>query len=116
MQVFLVLALAVALVAVLFALQNIVPVSVTFMTWTVEGSLALVLFVALIVGALVSLLASIPAVVKGRMTATSLRKQVAVLEAELESCRRGLAAARTPAGRDPAGPGGMPPHAKPPAP
>ncbi len=52
MQVFLLIALAIALVAVMFALQNIVPVTVAILAWTFEGSLALLLFVALIVGAL----------------------------------------------------------------
>jgi len=94
MQVFLLVALAVALAAVMFALQNIVPVTVTFLTWTYEGSLALMLLVALVVGALVSFLASVPALVKGRLTASSLKKRVAALEADLEGQRLKLDAAR----------------------
>ena len=88
MQIFLFVALAVALVAVMFALQNIVPVSISFLTWTFEGSLALVLFVALIVGALVSFLASVPALVKGRWKVASLKKRVAALEFDLADERR----------------------------
>ena len=95
MQVFLFVALVVALVAVMFALQNVVPVSVAFMTWTFEGSLALVLFVALLAGALVSVLASVPAFVKGKWAAASLRRRIAALEAELEDTRRRLDAVRT---------------------
>ena len=52
MQVFLLIALVIALIGVMFALQNIVPVTVAFLTWTWEGSLALALFVALLGGAL----------------------------------------------------------------
>jgi len=90
MQIFLVVALGISLVAVLFALQNIVPVTVAFLGWTFQGSLALVLFVALVAGALISLLASVPTLVKGRWAVTHLRKQVASLEASLEEARRAL--------------------------
>jgi lipopolysaccharide assembly protein A len=83
MQVFFLAALAFALVAVLFALQNIVPVRVTFLAWTFEGSLALVMFVTLIAGALVSFLLSVPSIIKARLSENSLKKQVAALEQQL---------------------------------
>ena len=105
MQVFLFVALAVALVAVMFALQNIVPVTIAFFTWTFEGSLALLLFVALIVGALVSVLASVPTVVKSRWAAASLKKRIAALEAELKDTRLKLDAARTRTQAAPRSPG-----------
>lgn len=112
MQVFLLIALAVALVAVMFALQNIVPVTVAFLTWTFEGSLALVLFVALIAGALVSVLASVPTLVKGRWAAASLKKRIVALEAELKNTRLELEAARgqTSAAPPSPGPGAGPPR------
>jgi len=66
MQIFLFGALTVSLIAVLFALQNIVPVTVAFLAWTFQGSLALVLFVAFVAGAFASFLASLPSMVKGR--------------------------------------------------
>ncbi|MBM3668379.1 MAG: LapA family protein [Actinobacteria bacterium] len=88
MQVFVLAALAFALVAVLFAVQNIVPVRVAFLAWTFEGSLALVLFVAIIVGAVISMLVSVPSLMKARWAASGLRKQVAALEAELDALRR----------------------------
>lgn len=93
MQIFLFVALAISLIAVLFALQNIVPVTVAFLGWTFQGSLALVLFVALVSGALISVLASVPTLVKGRWTTAHLRKQVTALEASLEESRRALQAA-----------------------
>lgn len=105
MQVFLFVALGVALVAVMFALQNIVPVTVTFLTWTFEGSLALVLFAALIVGALVSVLASVPTVVKGKWAAAGLKKRIAALEAELKDTRVKLEATRTRTSAAPRSPG-----------
>ncbi len=112
MQVFLFVALGVALIAVMFALQNIVPVTVAFLTWTFEGSLALVLFVALIAGVLVSVLASVPTVVKGRWAAASLKKRVAALEAELEAERTRRSAVPPSPGP---GSGAGPPRSAPPA-
>ena len=105
MQVFLLIALAVALGAVVFVPQNIEPVTVEFLTWTFEGSLALVLFVALIAGALVSVLASVPTIVKSRWAAASLKRRIAALEAELEDQRLKLEAARR---RTSAAPPGLP--------
>jgi lipopolysaccharide assembly protein A len=110
MQVFVFVALGVALVAVMFALQNIVPVTVAFLAWTFEGSLALLLFVALIVGALVSLLASVPTLLRGRWAATSMKKRIAALEAELKDVRLQLEAAhkQTSAALRSPGPGSGP--------
>ena len=87
MQIVLLLALAVALVAVLFALQNVVPVTVSFLAWTFEGSLALVLFVALVAGAVVSFLASLPTLAGRRRAESQARKRAAELEASLSACR-----------------------------
>lgn len=90
MQIFLFGALTVSLIAVLFALQNIVPVTVAFLAWTFQGSLALVLFVAFVAGAFASFLASLPSMVKGRRRGSHHRKEVAALEASLGECDRKL--------------------------
>jgi len=92
MQMFLFAALLISLIAIVFALQNIVPVTVTFVVWTFQGSLALVLIAAMAVGALISFLASVPSLVRHRWTTGQLRKQVASLEANLEASRLELAA------------------------
>ena len=47
-------------VAVIFILQNIAPVSVAFLGWNFDGSLAVVLLLAIIAGMLISWLLSIP--------------------------------------------------------
>jgi len=101
MQMFFLAALVFALVAVMFALQNIVPVRVAFLAWTFEGSLALVLFVAVIAGAVISMLVSVPNIVKARWTANALRKQIAGLEAELDTARRRPEAPRAPTSMPP---------------
>lgn len=64
MQSFLIVALGLAILTVVFALQNTVPVVVTFLIWKFEGSLAMVLMLTFALGVLVSSLVSIPAIVK----------------------------------------------------
>jgi len=82
MQIFIVLALLIAIVAVVFALQNLPVVTVTFFLWSVDSSLALVLLIALAVGVLISLTASLPGLVRGKWTISSQKKRIASLDAE----------------------------------
>lgn len=81
MQLFLIAALVIAILTVVFALQNPIPVLVTFMFWKFEGSLALVLMLTFALGALVSLMVSIPAMLK-RRSAISNQKKNNVQEVE----------------------------------
>ena len=83
MQLMLILGIIVAIVAVVFALQNNLPVVVAIALWRFEGSLALVLLVSLGLGALIAGLLSSPAVIRGQWTMGRLRKQVADLERQL---------------------------------
>ncbi len=95
MQLILILGIVVAIVAVVFALQNNLPVAVVIALWRFEGSLALVLLVSLGVGALIAGLLSSPAVIRGQWTTGRLRKQVADLERQLaaqQQRNRGLEA------------------------
>ena len=57
----LVLALIVAIVAVVFALQNSTPVVVSLLAWQVEINLALLLLTTFTLGVLTSLMVSVPA-------------------------------------------------------
>ena len=83
MQVLLIIALLIAVLAVIFALQNAVTVSIAFLVWKTEGSLALVLLVALAVGALISFLASLPAIIRGAWTTASQKRRIAEIETSL---------------------------------
>lgn len=83
MQLILILGIIVAIVAVVFALQNNLPVVVAIALWRFEGSLALVLLVSLGLGALIAGLLSSPAVIRGQWTMGRLRKQIADLERQL---------------------------------
>ena len=82
MQLLLIFGIAFAIAAVAFALQNNVPVTVSFVFWRFDGSLAMVLLLAIGLGAIIAGLVSSPAVIRGQWAAARLRRQVAVLEGE----------------------------------
>ena len=80
MQLLLIFGIAFAVAAVAFALQNNVAVTVSFVFWSFDSSLAMVLLLAIGLGALIAGLVSSPAVIGGQWAAARLRRQVAALE------------------------------------
>ncbi len=74
MQFFLLIAALIAVFAVIFALQNAVPITVSFLFWQVESSLALILIVAFIAGVITSLLFNILSIIK-RARATNIQEK-----------------------------------------
>jgi putative membrane protein len=80
MHFFLIVALGLAILTVIFALQNPIPVGVTFFIWKFEGSLALVLILTFALGVLVTLLISIPAIVRRRSSTSRQTKKIEELE------------------------------------
>ncbi len=89
MQLILILGIIVAIGAVVFALQNIAPVTVTLALWTFEGSLALVLLFAVGLGALIAGLLSSPTVIRGQWTIGRQRSRIAELERQLAALEQG---------------------------
>jgi len=85
MQLLMILGIAFAVGAVTFALQNNAPVTVTFASWHYDGSLAVVLLIAIGMGALIAGLVSTPSVIRGQWAGARLRRQVARLEDERAS-------------------------------
>ncbi|MDP1526312.1 MAG: lipopolysaccharide assembly protein LapA domain-containing protein [Rhodocyclaceae bacterium] len=83
MQLGLIIGIIFAIVAALFAMQNIAPVTVTIGFWNFEGSLALVLLVTLGLGALIAGLVSSPAMIRRQWNVTRLGRQVNELEHKL---------------------------------
>ena len=61
MQLYLIIALIIAILSVVFAFQNAGPVEVNVLGWKFESSLALVLLLSFALGVFVSLLVSIAA-------------------------------------------------------
>ena len=80
MQLMLIFGIIFAIGSVTFALQNNVPVTVTFAVWRFDSSLAMVLLLALGLGAIIAALLSSPTVIKSQWNATRLRRQLAGLE------------------------------------
>jgi len=81
----LILALVFAIVAVIFALGNTAPVTITFLTWSLqEQPLALVLLVAVALGILIGVLLMTPGVVKQKLALSGEKKKLKGTEKELD--------------------------------
>lgn len=91
MQILLVFALLIAFLAIIFAVYNTDVVTISFLLWKTEGSLALILFIALVAGALISYLATTPSQLRRRMTISNQRKQIKDLEGQLSDSKAELA-------------------------
>lgn len=87
MQLMLILGIVFAIGAVVFALQNEAQVVVTLALWSFEGSLAIVLLLALGLGVAITALLTTPAVIRGQWTTKRLRRQLADLEREVAASR-----------------------------
>jgi putative membrane protein len=83
MQFFIVLALLIVLVIVLFALQNSAIVTVSFLLFHYAGSLALILVVMFSLGLLVGILISIPSLLRKSSDLREQRRRVKQLEESL---------------------------------
>lgn len=71
-------------VSVIFALQNVMVVTLRFFSWQFEGSLALILLLALVVGVVISLLIVLPESIGNYFRYGSLKKTNEKLEEELK--------------------------------
>lgn len=90
MQILLIFSFVIAFLAILFAIQNTTVTPVRFLIWETEGSLALILFIALVAGALISYLATTPTQIRQRMMISNQRKEVEKLEEQLKSSNQEL--------------------------
>jgi uncharacterized integral membrane protein len=84
MQFLVFLSLLIAIIAVIFALQNTAIATVSFLVWELSSSLALILLIAVFAGVLISFLVSIPQLVRANMKVRGLKKQVADLELKIK--------------------------------
>lgn len=82
MQIFIILALIIAIVAAVLAVQNVAAVTISFLMWNIHASLALMLIVALLAGFIIGMLVFLPGTIKGRMTASGQKKKWGLLETE----------------------------------
>ena len=82
MQVFLILALLIAVLAVVFAAQNMTAITITFLAWTIDTNMAVALMVALILGALIAILVSVPGNIRKGMSESGSKKKMTQLQTE----------------------------------
>jgi len=87
MQIFLVLALIIALIAVVFTIQNTALVTVTFLVWDFNHSLAFVVLLAILAGVLISQFVAMPGRFKRKLEITNQTKKIKDMETELMSSK-----------------------------
>jgi lipopolysaccharide assembly protein A len=83
MQILVFFSLLIAILAVGFAVQNAGATTVQFLVWKFQTPLAVALLVAMALGALISLFASSPSMVRSKNTIRKQKKQVTELESSL---------------------------------
>ena len=80
MQLAVIAGIFIAIAGVLFAMQNNVPVSVNFLIWRFESSLALVLTLAVACGAIVIALLTTPATLRNQWVLSRQKRRIDELE------------------------------------
>lgn len=78
-------------ISVLFVLQNVTRVTITFLHWQFDGSLALLLLLALAVGSIITLLFLLPSLIRDMFYLSAIRKQNKALADDLTQTKRTLA-------------------------
>ncbi len=71
--------------AVVFGIQNMHPVDLVFLVWSIKTVTALAIVVALIIGILIGLLLSLPALLRSRGVAKESKRHATELESVLRS-------------------------------
>jgi lipopolysaccharide assembly protein A len=87
MQLQLIAILIIVFLIVMFAVQNAVAVSVVFLLWRIDASLAVVIAACFGLGALIGALVTVPTMLRERISINRLRKQVEALRAENDDLR-----------------------------
>ncbi len=88
MIIFLILGVLVGAVSVVFVLQNITAVSVSFLAWHLDGSLAVILFLAFASGVLMTLLFLLPSFIRDEFRYSRSKKQIRALQDELATAKQ----------------------------
>jgi len=80
MQLAVILGIVIAVIGVAFAMQNSIPVTVVFLLWRFEGSLAVIVIASIALGALAIALVSMPAALRSRWTISRQGREIAALK------------------------------------
>ncbi len=84
---FLILGVILGAVSIIFILQNVDTVSVAFFSYHLTGSLALILFLALFAGVVITILMLLPGFVSDEFRVAKLKKANDDLAAELAALK-----------------------------
>ena len=84
MIIFFILGIALGGISVVFVLQNITPITVTFFTWHLTGSLSAVLISAIMAGVLITLLILLPESIRNYFQYKSLLRENKKLHEDLK--------------------------------
>lgn len=95
MQILLILALLISIVAMIFALQNTADVTVQFFAWSQTAPQAIVLLITLAIGVLIGVLISLPNMIKGSWVSSRQKKKMVALESSLMEYQQKLEDAKT---------------------
>jgi lipopolysaccharide assembly protein A len=93
---YLIFGLVIAALSIIFALQNSMTVTISFLAWEATASLSLILLITLAIGALIGLLVLTPSGIKRSIAASSSRKRIAALEKELDEKKAKIAELEKP--------------------
>ncbi len=85
MRIFIAIALILALLVTVFAVQNNQPITINFLFWSIEGSLALVLMITLVLGIVVGVLLMAPGSIRSRIQVGGLQRAARSMELESDS-------------------------------
>ena len=85
---FFIIGLLIGAAVVLFILQNIIPVTVTFLVWQFSGTIAVLALLAVIAGVLIGLLLALPAILNKEFKNSSLKKHNKKLQDDLEEHKK----------------------------
>ncbi|MBE0619388.1 MAG: DUF1049 domain-containing protein [Burkholderiales bacterium] len=97
MQLAVIVAIVIAVAGVAFAMQNSLPATIVFLVWRFDGSLGVILLLALALGALIVALVSTPATLRANWLIRRQRKELDSLKAANAELRAHRAeAARKP--------------------
>jgi len=93
MIIFVILGALLGVISAIFVLQNITPVTVTFFSMHLDGSLAVMLFLSLLSGVAITLLFLLPSLIRDGFRMSRLKKQVRTLEDTLDRQQSAASAA-----------------------
>ena len=81
---FIIVALIIAVLAVVFAIQNASIILISFLAWQFQGSMALVLLLTFVLGFIAALLIVLPKLIRGNLMISSQKKKLGELPEKIE--------------------------------